>query len=156
MGKPFWKVLTVILLVLVALYFCLTDEMMFGLLIYFVLPFPMRPSYLMLLFWAITIGLVIAYILWKKNIGSNRWRWVVLFAMEILGLICANVESRWGSVPPKSGWFNLGLADCEVARRGVVFFALQLIATLIVFFYFRKNKCQQPPKPPKREFCGDV
>ena len=110
----------------------------------------------MLLFWAITIGLVIAYIFWKKNIGSNRWRWVVLFAMEILGLVCANVESRWGYVPVKYGWANLGLADCEVARRGVVFFALQLIATLIMFFYFRKNKCQQPPKPPKREFCGDV
>lgn len=158
MKTKVWMWLSIALPILFILL-CFTNEIMFGLLCFYILPFPLCGNYLSWTFWVITIGLIIAYILRKKNIGSNRWRWVALFSMETFGLVFANVESRWGYVPVKYGWGALGLAECEIARRGVVFFSLQLIATLIMFFYFRKKRMYQSPKPPKqpeRPFCGDI
>ena len=121
-----------------------------------VLLFPLQKSYLSLFFWAIIVGWIISFVLWKKHIGTNRWRWVTLFAVEIIALVLSISDGKWGYETPKTK-FLVGIQDYEFARAGVWVFSGQILLTLLMCIMFHKKRFSKPPKKEnKREFCGDI
>ncbi len=121
-----------------------------------VLLFPLQKSYLSLFYWAIIVGWIISFVLWKKHIGTNRWRWVTLFGVEIIALVLSISDGKWGYVAPKTK-FSAGIKDYEFARAGVWVFCGQILITLLMCILLHKNQFSRSPKKEnKRELCGDV
>ena len=110
----------------------------------------------LVLFSVILIGIILSYFWSKKTIGSNRWRWITLFILEGITLICCSFGCEWGYDVEHYIFTTVGEEDVIVARTGMCLCLLQIIITFLMWRTFRNNANQQPPKPPKREFCGDV
>ncbi len=86
-----------------------------------------------LLFWVSLVGLVGAVILTKKGIGENQWRWIALFAAELLGLVIAAAAGKWDAMVAFDG-------VAFSARTASILFLILLASTAVVWRCLRK-KC---------------